>query len=113
MTTAEITSMIEEMGIESVYYAWEDTGKAPPFICYYYPSEMHLDAGDFIAEKALEVVLELYTRAREFDLEKTVEKVLQNHEIAYEKRWQMFESENMSQTVYTLDVELSEEEEDG
>lgn len=105
MTRKQIWQMIESVGIPAAYYQFsEATAKAPPFICYYYPGN-----NDFAADNVNylckdELVIELYTDNKDFTLEETLENVLTEHELVFDKTEAFIDSERMFMITYTTEV---------
>lgn len=103
MTYQGIAQMIETVGIPYAYYQFpENSGQEPPFICFYYPNN-----NDFIADgsnyvKVVQLVIELYTDNKDFDLEAMLEAVLAEHDLVYTREETYIDSERMYlQTYYT------------
>lgn len=110
MTLQDVKSMIESIGIPYAYYQFpEDTEQKTPFICFWYPANDDLIADNINYQKINQLVVELYTDEPDFDLETTVETVLNNHDLAYVKNAAFIDSERMWQISYTTEVVLNAE----
>lgn len=105
MTTAEVASMIEAMGLDFAYYQFpEASDQAPPFILFYFP-----DDNDFIADgcnyvKKCTLIIELYTDNKDFEMESTVEAVLSAHDLVYSREEQYIDTERMYEVLYSTEV---------
>lgn len=110
MTTAEIYTMIQAVGVPCVYHHFrEGTGQEPPFICFYFP-----DDDDFLADNTNyvqinQLIIELYTDAKEFDLEQTLESVLKQNGFVWTKTETYIESEKMYMETYSTEVLINGE----
>lgn len=102
--------MVAEIGVPSAYYQFpEGTEQACPFVCFYFAG-----GDDFIADNKnyqpiRPLTLELYTDNKDFDLEQTVETVLNRHGLVYDRDETYIDSERMNMVVYTTDIIISEE----
>lgn len=107
MTPSEVKSMVEELGVPSTYYEFADnTGIAPPFVCYFFTSSNDLSADNINYCRIERLVIELYTDVKDFALEKSLEQILANHEIFYAKEETNLDSERMHETIYQSDIIL-------
>lgn len=109
MTYKEVTNMIQSMGLPCAYYEFpQNTGIAPPFICFYYPEsdDFYADNGNYVGITRLKV--ELYTDEKDFGLEKTVETVLKQHGFSYQKTETPIPSEKMWMELYEMEVLINE-----
>lgn len=107
MTPSEVKSMVEELGIPSAYYEFADnTGIAPPFVCYFFTSANDMSADNINYCRIERLNIELYTDVKDFALEKTLEQVLIANEIFFAKDEANLDSERMHVTVYQSDIIL-------
>ena len=105
MTTAEIYTMMQAVGVPCVYHHFkEGTGKQPPFICYYFPNDDDLHADNTNYVQINQLIIELYTDAKDFALEQTLEGVLKQNELAWSKTETYIDSEKMYMETYTTEV---------
>lgn len=110
MTTAEIYTMIQAVGVPCVYHHFrEGTGQEPPFICFYFPGDNDLLADDTNYVQINQLIIELYTDAKEFDLEQTLESVLKQNGFVWTKTETYIESEKMYMETYTMEVLINGE----
>lgn len=105
MTLVEVAEMLAEMNIDFAYNAFEsETGKQPPFICYFYSGNV-VEAADNVNYAKIETLnIELYTDTKDFALEAQVETVLNNHEMVFSREEEWLEGEQMQMTIYTMEV---------
>lgn len=105
MTLNELAQMLDEMNIDFAYRAFEeDTGKQPPFICYFFSGNIPEAADDTNVVKIEELNIELYTDNKDFALEAQIESVLNAHELVFSREEEWIESEKMQMTIYTMEV---------
>ena len=109
MLLSEIANMINSIGLPYAYRAFEaDTAKAPPFICYLYTGNNPEAADNQNYAKIENLVIELYTDHKDFSLEATVENVLNNNDMVFERDEAWIEKEKMQLTTYTMDVLITD-----
>lgn len=110
MTFKEIKTMINSIGYSTAYYQFPDnTGQAPPFICFYFPNNSDFKADDSNYCKIEHLVIELYTDTKDFDAESAVESVLSQYDIVWTRRETSIDSERMYECIYEMDVVITEE----
>lgn len=105
MTRNQIAELFSPVNLPTTYGFWP-IGEAPdlPYIVYYYP-----DSDDFMADnqnyvKIRRLNIELYTNTKNFSLEDTVEEILKNNHLGYDKTEAYIEAEHMYQTLYQTEV---------
>ena len=109
MTYLNIAEMISSIGLPYAYRAFEEgTGIAPPFICYLYTGNNPEAADNQNYAKIETLVIELYTDHKDFALEATVESVLNNYEMVFERDEAWIQDEKMQLTTYTMDVIITD-----
>ena len=105
MTHNEVFSMIMSVGFPAAYNHFrKDTEKAPPFICYYYPSSADFIADNYNYVKKEQLYIELYTAEKDFTAEETLEAVLRQNEMVYDRTETYIDSEKMYLELYTMEV---------
>ena len=105
MTTQEISAMVAEVGIPFAYKEFtQDTAKSPPFLCFFLDGSDNFDADDRVFQRVETLVVELYTDAKDFSLEEAVERIFDAHSLPWEKDETYIGSEQLHETIYTLDV---------
>ena len=101
----EIMEELAEAGIPSAYdHFAEGESPAPPFITYLIPGADNFAADGKAYFKVDEVHVELYTDAKDPDLEDQVEDVLDRHEVYYSKSEVWIESEKLYEVMYTFQM---------
>ena len=84
MTYEQINTMIESIGVEYAYYQFpEGTEVATPFICFYYPEQNGFFADNLNYAKQERLIIELYTKEKDFELEDRIRQVLNENEIPF------------------------------
>lgn len=107
MTPADIKTMIESVGIPSEYYQFpEGTAQECPFLCYFFTDSTDLIADNVNYARIEKLHIELYTDVKDFALEATLEGILNNYELAFDKESTFLDDEHMHETIYTTDVLL-------
>lgn len=112
MTGTEIKSMVDEVGIPTTYFRFEnDTAVPPPFLCFYFDDsdDMYADNSNYVRIRPL--TIELYTDYKDYALEEKVETVLNQSGLSYRKVTETYiESERMMMCVYETEVLYNGEE---
>lgn len=110
MTTQEVAAMVAEVGIPTAYYQFtNETAKAPPFLCFYYPSDNDFKADDLNYVRINRLIIELYTDEKDFALEHRVEEVLSNHGLVYTRSEDHLDDEKLYMVVYETEVIITEQ----
>lgn len=105
MTQDEVKTLLDSVGVPTAYYEFpDDTVTAPPFICFYYGQSDDLYADDSNYARISRLYVELYTDAKDFELESKLETILSQAGITYTKDDQEITSERMHETLYTMEV---------
>lgn len=105
MTTKQVAQMVESIGVPFAYYEFEDdTAREPPFVCFMFTEsdDMMADNVNFTDTRTL--VIELYTAAKDYDLEATVRGVLQSHNLPYRADFARIDGEKLYITTFTTEV---------
>lgn len=111
MKKSEIREMIDSIGLPAAYdHFSRDTAQAPPFICYYYDTDDDFKADNSNYLEVWPLVVELYTDARDFDLEEAIKTVLRSHDLVWSIFSEYIDSENMQMTTLTMEVVIDAEE---
>lgn len=107
MTPAQVKTMIEAVGIPSAYYQFADgTDQTTPFICYFFGESNDVVADDTNYVRNERLYIELYTDAKDFELEAILEGILNNADLVFEREETFLDDEHMHETIYTTDVLL-------
>ena len=112
MTTKEVADMIAGIGVPTAYYQFIDnTGIAPPFICFYYPGDNNFKADGINYAKINRLIIELYTNNKDFALEAEVENVLTENGFAFSRNETYIGTEQMYMVIFETQVVITEEAE--
>jgi hypothetical protein len=110
MTYAEIAGVIRSVGIPFAYHHFpENTGQQPPFICYYYPNSNDMMADNINYQSINDVIIELYTDAKDFALEARIETALKEYGLAFSRDETYIESEKLYMVAYYTGVIINVE----
>lgn len=110
MTYQQIASMVSEIGVPTAYYQFpEGTDQACPFVCFFFTGSDDLKADNSNYQRIRPLAIELYTDAKDFTLEQTVENVLNQHGHVYDREESYIDSERMNMVVYATDIIITEE----
>ena len=108
MTTQQIKSMVESIGIPYAYYQFpEGTAEPCPFFCFYLG-----DSDDFLADdtnyvRIENLTIELYTDYPDFALERQIEATLNSNELVFSKMRTFIDTEKMTMVTYESEVILN------
>lgn len=107
MTPAQVKTMIESVGVPSAYYQFADgTAQNCPFICFFFGESNDLIADNTNYARIERLYIELYTDAKDFELEAVIEGILNSNELVFEREETFLDDERMHETIYTTDVLL-------
>ena len=105
MNGIELKELIAGFGLPYAYYQFtKDTAKPPPFICYYLAQSDDFAADGVNYAKIRQLVIELYTRYKDFELEAQIENALTAAGIFYSVAETPIDSQQMYMTVYTSEI---------
>ncbi len=103
----KLLEILNALGIPFAYdHFAEGESPEPPFICYLLPNSNHFAADGQVYYKAAAVHIELYTDRKDVELEGSVEAVLDQHGIFYEKNEVWIESERLYEVLYSFETEV-------
>lgn len=105
MTYAEVASMVAEIGLDYAYYEFpDDTQKQLPFVCFLFTGsdDAYADNINYVDKRTL--VIELYTRNKDFETEETVRGVLLSHKLAFTQADDYLHDEQCYITTFTTQV---------
>lgn len=105
MTAKELKEGLEK--IVPVRYKFFKSGVQPPYAVYYINQETHRGADEENLITEPEIIIELYTKDKDFALEKQIDKLLSCVEFTKDEGW--IESEQMLQIVYRFTQILKED----
>jgi hypothetical protein len=111
MTYAEVNTLIGSFGLPYEYFQFpEGTGQQCPFICFYFTGNADLGADNTNYSLIRNLVIELYTDNKDFDLEKRIEEALNAAGFYYSSAETYISSEKMYMVTYSMQVNILEEE---
>ena len=105
MTYDDIVTMLEGAGLPLAYdhYA-EGESPDPPFLIFLFPSSNNFSADGKVYQKIDSLHVELYTDRKDPVLESNVEKVLDDHDIFYNKTEVWIPEERLYEVLYSTEV---------
>lgn len=104
----QIVKMLDEIGLPFAYdHFAEGESPDPPFICYLSPNSDNFAADGKVYYKINEIHIELYTDCKDLSAEQTVEAVLDEHGIFYDKSEVWIESEKLYEVLYSFEMEVN------
>lgn len=105
MTAIQLKELVGGLGLPYAYYQFtKDTAKPPPFICYYLTGSDDFAADGVNYAKIRQLVIELYTKHKDFELEAQIESALRAAGIFYTVAETPIDSQQMYMTVYTSEI---------
>lgn len=105
MEKTEIEKMLEQIGLPSRYFYFEEKeAVAPPFLVWYFPGSDNFSADGQVFYRVDRLNLELYTDQKDFLLEQKVEAVLDTFGIFWEKTEAFLDDEQMYEVLYEMEV---------
>lgn len=103
MTREEIAIMVGSIGLPYRMHAFSEAVE-PPYICYdFLNPETEESADNRVWSRNEPVQIELYTKKRDFELEKQITDVLDEHGIDWEIDHTWLDSEKMHETILEFD----------
>lgn len=103
----DILAMLRETALPFAYdHFAEGESPEPPFICYLVPGSNNFAADGRVYFKINEYHIELYTDEKSPALESSLEAVLDNHGVFYNKSETWIESEKLYEVLYTFEMEV-------
>jgi len=104
-----LLKIIREIGFPFAYHHFaEGESPNPPFLLFLTPASSNFAADGKTYFKANEVHIELYADYKNPVLEEQVEAVLDRHGIFYNKTEAFIESEQLYETLYIFEMEVTE-----
>lgn len=103
MSDEEFKTLLETSGLPVAYLAFPE-GEAPglPFVCFLSPGNNNFAADGIVYFKSRKMVVELYLKFRDEEIEKSVEKALSS--FVYSKDAEYLDDEKCWVVVYKLEV---------
>lgn len=110
MTYEQVYAMIETIGVPNAYYQFPNgTDQACPFVCFYFTDSNDFAADNTNYQRIRPLAIELYTDNKDFDLENTVETILNQNGFVYSREETYLDSERMNMVTYTIEVIITED----
>lgn len=114
MTYKNIATMIDSFGLPSAYYQFPDsTPQAPPFVVFYYENSNDVYADGTNYQRITQLTIEFYSDEKDFFYEELIEDALAAASLTYRKSEQYIDSERMHETVYEMEVLITQEDTNG
>ena len=111
MTYRQIAEMVSSIGVPYAYYQFpNNTGIAPPFVCFYFDSSNDFAADNVNYQRIRPLTLELYTDNKDFTLEQTVENILNQNGLVYSREETFLDSEKMYMVTFMTEIIITEGE---
>ena len=105
MSHEEVMAMLSELNIPYAYdHFAEGEAPEPPFICFLFPGSDNFSADNVVYAAFEELHIELYTDAKDPELEEQVEDLLAEHELFWQKTEVWIESEKLYEVLYRMTV---------
>lgn len=103
----DLIAILGDMGIPFAYdHFAEGESPEPPFICYLLHQSDNFSADGVVYCRISVVHIELYTDRKDLSLEQSVEAVLSEHGIFYDKTEVWIESEKLYEVLYSFEMEV-------
>ena len=111
MTYRQVAEMVGSIGVPYAYYQFpNNTGIAPPFVCFYFDSSNDFAADNVNYQRIRPLSIELYTDNKNFTLEQTVENVLNQNGLVYSREETYLDSEKMYMVTFMTEIIITEGE---
>lgn len=112
MTIKDVNDMLSAIGVPYSYYHYMADGiPQTPYMIYCFPSETTEDADDYGYGLTVTMVIRLYLREKNFNVEKHIRDIFQQYELPYTKNEDYIDGENVFIEEYTTSFYLDDEDE--
>ena len=102
----KLLELMAEIPFPSAYdHFAEGESPEPPFITYLLPGSDNFAADGKVYFRITEVHIELYTDAKDSEVESRIEAVLDEHGIFYDKTEVWIDSEKLYEVLYSFEME--------
>lgn len=109
MTYRQVAEMVSSIGAPYAYYQFpNNTGIAPPFVCFYFDSSNDFAADNTNYQRIRPLSVELYTDNKDFTLEQTVENILNQNGLVYSREETYLDSEKMYMVTFMTEIIITE-----
>ena len=103
MTIDELNIQLKKLGIPIAYGVFSEK-QIPPYITYFRHNDEAVYADDTVYTKSPHIVLELYCKKRNMQLETAIEKLLTVNEIPYEVYEEYLSDEKLRMITYEFNL---------
>ena len=114
MKYTEVKSMLSaiqsELGIPFTYYAFKEPAPKLPYITFDYPSSRNIPASDTVYQRVDDLVITLYTKNKDFELEESVESFFATYHIVWDKTEDYLDTEQMFEITYETEIYVNGEQ---
>ena len=105
----KLLEILQAAGIPFAYdHFAEGESPEPPFICYLLPGSDNFAADGRVYYKMNEVRIEVYTDSKDLSVEKSVEDVLDEAGIFYNKSEVWIQSEKLYEVLYSFEIPMTD-----
>lgn len=109
MTIQELNRILDTAGLPYTYYSYPlNAAPALPYFVYYLPSMTPEPADDAVHAPVYTVIVELYTKDKDFTTEAQLEAALSS--FVYEKSETYLDDEEMFMVIYTFNEVITWQE---
>ena len=109
MTTKQVETMLSGVGIPTAYYEFPTPQEGPPYLCFYFSNDNDVKADNSNYVRVDNLIVELYTEAKDFSLESSLEDVLAEAGMVWSKSETHLGDERMYEVIYEMNVIITEE----
>lgn len=103
MNKTEFVTVLNKSTLPHVYYSFpENAAPELPYFVWYFAGSDNFGADGIAYASIVNPVIELYTSGKEFDTEATLESILTNDGIYWDKSEQYLTDENMYMVTYEI-----------
>jgi hypothetical protein len=110
MKISEIKEILASTELPVTYYQWPEGGVPQlPYLVWYLGDSDNFAADSKVYQRIEPLFVELYANPRSFATEETVESVLNDAELVWDKSPSFLDTEEMYLTTYEMDVLIQPE----
>lgn len=103
MILEELYLILKSTGLPVAYSHFNER-KSPPYITYLSSYSSNFNADNRVYKKIDNIQIELYTKNKDLEVEKKLEDLLDENEIAYETTEEWIDSEKLFQKIYEVQI---------
>ena len=109
MTEKQVFELLKSTDLPVAYHHFEEgDSPEPPFLVYLYPESRNVSADNRVYKRIQLLHVELYTDKKDVMAERTVEAVLDEASLFWQKSETWIESEKMYEVLYEMEVIIHE-----